>query len=122
MTRDPLAAFDDDVVASVASDRDLSVERLRELLRRQQESVRSLPGVDDLVYEYRKAFARQPLAERHPDAYFLLVPARVWPEFASALSLSDPELAAVRAVHDRQFRAVVGDHDGDRDALVFTRP
>lgn len=119
--RDPLDAFDDGALASVAHERDLPVERLRSLVVRQQESVRGLPGVDDLVYEYRKAFARQPVVERREEAYYLLVPGHVWPEFAGALSIPEAELAALRAVHDRQFRAAVGDHDGDRDPLVLVR-
>lgn len=120
--RDPLAAFDDAVVADVARKRDRSPAALRELAARQQESVRDLPGVDDLVYEYRKAFARSPVAERREAAYYLLVPGHVWPEFGAALSLSEAELAALRALHDRQFRAAVGDPDGDRDPLVLVRP
>lgn len=135
--RDPLAAFDDGVLARVARERDLPPDRLRELAARQQETVRGLPGVDDLVYEYRKAFARDPVAERRAAAYYLLVPGHVWPEFGDALSLSEAELAALRALHDRQLRAAVGadptrsrtpsgtavgDRDGDREPLVLVRP
>ncbi|EJN60091.1 hypothetical protein [Halogranum rubrum] len=120
--RDPLHAFDDAVIEAVARERDFEVQTLRDLVRKQQEVVRSLPGVDDIVYEWRKAFATDPLVERRPDAYFLSVPGHVWPEFASSLSASGEELNAVRAVHDRQFRAVLGDVGGDTDALVLTRP
>lgn len=98
------------------------MQTLRDLVRKQQEVVRSLPGVDDIVYEWRKAFATDPLVECRPDAYYLSVPGHVWPEFASSLSASSEELNAVRAVHDRQFRAVLGDVGGDTDALVLTRP
>lgn len=120
--RDPLDAFDDTIIETVARERDVEMETLRDLVRRQQELVRSLPGVDDIVYEWRKAFATDPLVERRPDAYYLSVPGHVWPEFASSLSASTEELNAVRAVHDRQFRAVLGDVGGDTDALVLTRP
>ncbi|WP_101297829.1 hypothetical protein [Halegenticoccus soli] len=113
--RDPLAAFDEEVVEAVARDRGVATERLRELLRRQQESVRELPGVDDIVYEWRRAFPRNPLVERRDEAYFLAVPDHVWPEFGDALSLSSAELAALRAVHARQFDASLGGTDGCGD-------
>lgn len=122
MTRDPLDAFDDSVFVAVAEEYDTSTETLRDLVRRQQELVRRLPGVDDIVYEWRKAFATDPLVERRSDSYFLAVPGHVWPEFASALSVSTAELNALRAVHDRQFRAELGDEAGDADAMVLTRP
>jgi hypothetical protein len=121
-TRDPLDAFDDTVIEAVARERDLEVTELRDLVRRQQEVVRSLPGVDDIVYEWRKAFATDPLVERRDEGYYLSVPSHVWPEFAPSLSASTTELNALRAVHDRQFRAVLGDVGGDDDAIVLTRP
>jgi hypothetical protein len=121
-TRGPLVAFDDTVIETVARERDLEVTALRDLVRRQQEVVRSLPGVDDIVYEWRKAFATDPLVERRPEGYYLSVPNHVWPEFATSLSVSTAELNALRAVHDRQFRAVLGDDGGDNDAIVLTRP
>ena len=121
-TRDPLDAFEDTVIETVARERGLAVTDLRDLVRRQQESVRDLPGVDDIVYEWRKAFATDPLVERRRDSYFLAVPGHVWPEFASALSVSTEELNALRAVHDRQFRAELGDEAGDSDAMVLSRP
>lgn len=121
-TRDPLDAFEDTVIETVARERGLELSVLRELVRRQQQTVRNLPGVDDIVYEWRKAFATDPLVERRGDSYFLAVPNHVWPEFATALSVSTDELNALRAVHDRQFRAVLGDEAGDNDALILTRP
>lgn len=114
--RDPLAAFDDAVFAAVARDRDRLPADLRDLAVRHQRSVRDLPGVDDLVYEYRKAFARGPVADRRAEAYYLLVPDHVWPEFGAALSVSDADLAALRALHDRQFRAALGGLDSDTDS------
>lgn len=120
--RDPLTVFDDVVIETVARERDFDVTALRDLVRRQQETVRGLPGVDDIVYEWRNAFASDPLVERRADCYFLAVPGHVWPEFAAALSVSTDELNALRAVHDRQFRAVLGDESGDRDAIILVRP
>ncbi|WP_224269281.1 hypothetical protein [Haloprofundus salinisoli] len=132
MTRDPLSGFDADVVAGVAADRGTTAEELSELLARHQQSVRDLPGVDDIVYEWRKAFADNPVVERRDDRYLLSVPSHVWPEFASALSLSEEELAALRAVHAEQLRADVGDgaetdalgDDGneDDDPMILVRP
>ena len=130
--RGPLAGFDDAVVGAVARDRDIDVSELRDLLRRQQRSVRDLPGVDDIVYEWRKAFAREPLLERREDAYLLAVPNHVWPEFAASLSLSDAELLALREVHERQVRTSLRVSEGgegadgragdDREGMVLTRP
>ncbi|SDM22873.1 hypothetical protein SAMN04487949_1351 [Halogranum gelatinilyticum] len=121
-TRDPLDVFEGTVIETVARERGLAVTDLRELVRRHQQSVRDLPGVDNLVYEWRKAFATDPLVERRGDSYFLAVPGHVWPEFGSALSLSTAELNALRAVHDRQLRARLGDEAGDSDAIILTRP
>ncbi|WP_224336482.1 hypothetical protein [Haloprofundus halobius] len=116
MTRDPLDGFDPDLVSSVAADSETTPDVLSELLVRHQQSVRDLPGVDDIVYEWRKALAENPVVERRDDRFLLSVPSHVWPEFASALSLSDDELAALRAVHAQQMRADVSE-DADMDAL-----
>lgn len=130
--RDELDAFDDDLLRETASEHDVAVERLTRLARTHQSNVRDLPGVDDIVYEWRKAFAREPLLERREDAYLLAVPNHVWPEFAASLSLSDAELLALREVHERQVRTSLRVSEGgegadgragdDREGMVLTRP
>lgn len=120
--RDPLSGFDDAVVAAVARERDIDPTALRGLVRRHQETVRSLPGVDGLVYEWRNAFATDPLLERRPEAYYLALPGRVWPEFASALDVDGEELAALRDVHERRVREELGDALDDREPMVLVRP
>jgi hypothetical protein len=122
MTRDPLAPFDDGVLAAVARDHGVTVGTLRDLVRRHQELVRRLPGVDDVVYEWRRGFPNDPVVERRPDAYFLSVADTVWPEYVAALSLDECEAAALRAVHRRQLDASVGGRPtGDRGAMVLAR-
>ncbi|AUV81546.1 hypothetical protein C2R22_07655 [Salinigranum rubrum] len=122
MTRDPLAPFDDRVFDAVAEEYDASTTTLRDLVRRQQELVRRLPGVDDIVYEWRRGFPNDPVVERREEAYYLSVADTVWPEFATALSLDDREATLLRAVHRRQLEASVGGRPtGERGAMVLTR-
>jgi hypothetical protein len=124
MTRDPLAPFDEAVIESVAADHDLESERLRALLGRHQEQMRELPGVENLVYEWRKLLPRDPLVERREAVYLLVVEPNVWPQFADALGVGTNALAAVKAVHERQLSVVVGDDApsaDDREAMVVTR-
>jgi hypothetical protein len=122
VTRDPLAPFDDEVFASVASEYGVPESTVRDLVRRHQELVRRLPGVDDVVYEWRKAFPNDPVVERRPDVYYLSVAATVWPEYVTALSLDERDAAVLRAVHRRQLEGSVGGHPtGGRGAMVLTR-
>ncbi|WP_380675648.1 hypothetical protein [Salinigranum sp. GCM10025319] len=122
MTRDPLAPFDDATFAAVAREFDVPAATVRELVRRHQELVRRLPGVDDVVYEWRNGFPTDPVIERRPDVYFLSVAETVWPEYVAALSLDDEEAAVLRAVHRRQLEASIGGQPtGDRGAMVLTR-
>lgn len=118
MTRDPLAAFDDAVVEAVASEADIETADLLELLRRHQAQMRDLPGAENLVYEWRKAFPWDVLVERREEAYLLTVAASVWPEFGDALDFSDAELDAVKRVHADQLTAAV---DTDRVAVDTDR-
>lgn len=121
MTRDPLAAFDDDVVAAVAAERDLSAASLSELIERHQRLVRELPGVEDVVYEWRKTLPDDPLVERREAAYYLAVAPAVWAEYGEALDADAADLDALRAVHDRQLRSAGDPPEGDREAIVLTR-
>jgi len=124
VTRDPLDTFGDGPIAAAASAHGVDADRLRSLVRRHQESVREFPGVENLVYEWRRTLPRSPLVERRPDAYLCLIEPTIWAEFDDALSLSDAEATALRAVHARQFEAALGpdapDVD-DRDPIVLTR-
>ncbi len=108
---DPTAPFAAVDTAAVSQSVDLSPETLTAALARVQESVRGLPSVPDVVYEYRRAFRTDPLVAHHGDAYYLRVPSRVWPEFADAAELSATELDACRTVHEAAFHAVVTEHD-----------
>jgi hypothetical protein len=122
--RPPLAAFDDGTFDHVAAETAVSADRLRALVRRHQEGVRDLPGVDDIVYEWRNHFHMDPLLVRTDAVYVLALPGHVWEEFADRLDVSETELDALLSVHDRQARALVdaiGRLDGDT-ALVLTRP
>jgi hypothetical protein len=127
MTSDELAAFDEAVLESVATDRDVSVERLTDIVRTHQSNVRELPGVEDIVYEWRNYFHRDPLVGRTEGAYYLALPDHVWAEFTDDLGLDEAEGAALLAAHDAQARAApseagveTGRLDGDA-ALVLTR-
>jgi len=126
--RDELAAFDAAVVEAVADEHGVDADRLAELLRTHQSNVRGLPGVEDLVYEWRNHFHLDPMLARTDAAYYLALPKHVWDEFGDDLAVDDDERAALIAVHDRQARSdadIAGFEaarlDGDA-AVVLTRP
>ncbi len=116
------SGFEERVVRAVAEEYAVPVADLRALLERHQSAVRENPGADSLVYEWRKYHPGDPLVTRTESWYVCAVRASVWTEFAAAL---DTDLGAVRAVHDRQARAVVpdADHDAfeDGEAMLFAR-
>jgi hypothetical protein len=117
---DLLAPFDDDLVGAVAAEFGVPESELRGTLRRHQRTARDNPGVDDLVYEWRKYLPYDPLVTRTPAAYYCALRPGVWAEFAAYL---DTDLDAVVAAHDRQARRVANDasaYDG-REAMVLTR-
>jgi hypothetical protein len=124
--RDPLDAFDPDLVSSVAAETGGSADALRSLLRRHQESVRDLPGVDDLVYEWRRALD-DAVVVRTPELFCCVVRPVVWSEFADALGLDGEERERLVAVHDRQARRIARAEGaserafGGRAAVVLTR-
>ena len=119
---DPLAPFDDEILETVAAEYGVDVGRLRRVVRRHQELVARLPGVEDVVYEWRKQFPSDPVVERRPDAYYLSVAASVWPEYVAALELEESDAQALQAVHGRQLAATVGDEPtGDRGPMVLAR-
>lgn len=124
--RDPLAAFDPEVVSAVAEATGGDTDALRSLVRRHQESVRDLPGVADLVYEWRRT-SNDALVVRTEEAFCCAVRPVVWSEFADALSLSAADRDRLAAVHDRQARrtarreGVDASAFDDRAAVVLTR-
>ena len=122
MTRDELAAFDEGVLDAVAADHAVESARLTELVRTHQANVRDLPGVEDIVYEWRSQFHQDPLLSRTEREYVLALRDHVWNEFAQSLSLSEAEMAALRALHER-VAATVLDGEADIDGvMVLVRP
>lgn len=124
--RAPLAAFDDEVVEAVASEEGVDADELAALVARHQESVRELPGVTDLVYEWRKYLPYDPLVARTDEAFHLVVLPAVWEEFERG-GFSAAEVGLLRAVHDRQARLDArgrGDDESvydDAAPIVLTR-
>lgn len=123
---DPLAAFDADLVSSVARETGSDPHALRSLLRRHQESVRALPGVADLVYEWRRTLD-DAVVVRTDGAFCCAVRPVVWSEFADALDIGDDERERLALVHDRQARRTARTEGvdvsafDDRAAVVLTR-
>lgn len=119
---DPLAPFDDDLVADAAGEAGLGPEAVASALRTHQESVREYPGVDDLVYEWRRGMAYDPLVTRGDAAYYLAVLGHVWTEFGERLDFGDDLLASVRRVHERQARRDAPAQDVDPSVYEEAAP
>ncbi|KAA9407139.1 hypothetical protein Har1131_10125 [Haloarcula sp. CBA1131] len=120
-----LAPFDDEVVRGVARANSVDEEQLRSALADHQQTMRDNPGVEDLVYEWRKRFDDAVL-HRTPETFFMTVRESVWEEYGTHLGLDDYLLAAVVAVHQEQvLRETAVDSsaiDEDAVALVVSRP
>lgn len=112
--------FEERVVAAVARERGVDPAALRELVERHQASVRDSPGVDDLVYEWRRYLPYDPLVARTDEAFVCVVFASIWEEFADGMGIEDDEREALMAVHRRQARRLA-DVDEDAEAVVLTR-
>jgi hypothetical protein len=122
MTDDLLRTFDDDVLDLVADRHEPSADRLRELLLAHQEQVRSNPGVEDIVYEWRTQFHEAPVLHQTSDAYYLRLRRHVWHEFADALDIPEVDLEAVLDAHEEQLRREVGaERKDDERFMVLTR-
>ncbi|MFB6295351.1 MAG: hypothetical protein ABEH66_00720 [Halobacteriales archaeon] len=119
---EPLAAFEDEIVESVAAERGIDPGALRELIRRQQRLVREFPDmtVEGLVHDWRTAVPDDPLIASGEVAYYLSVRETVWDDVVSRLNLADAERAALRAVNDRQFASTRGD-PAENVAVVLTK-
>lgn len=102
--RDPLVPFDADILEAVAERTGTGPARLRDLLRRHQESARDMPGVDNLVYEWRKYLPYDPVVARTDEAFHCVVLPEVWGDFADVLDVDDADFERLLAVHDRQAR------------------
>ncbi|WP_424004534.1 hypothetical protein ACOZ4I_07425 [Haloarcula salina] len=122
---DLLAAFDDDVIRAVADANDVDEATLRDALEAHQRTMRKNPGVEDLVYEWRKRFDDAVL-HRTPETFYVAVRESVWREYGEHLDLDDHLLGAVVAVHQEQVLradAVESDDiDADAVAVVVSRP
>jgi hypothetical protein len=131
MPRDELAAFDEGLLAEVGG---TDSERLATLAREHQAGVRALPGVDEIVYEWRRTFPGEPLLYRSTGLYVLALPGRVWVEFLEEMELVESEASALRELHRRQARRLLAAADGAPEpppatealgadgAMVLTRP
>ena len=114
--RDPLSAFAPDLVSAVATETGGDADALRSLLRRHQESVRDLPGVADLVYEWRRVLDAA-VVVRTGRVFCCAVRPAVWQEFADALGGADEERERLVAVHDRQARRIARAEGADGSAF-----
>lgn len=109
--------FDDQTVARVAADNDVTETELREAAASVQAMLADYPGrsIDGLVYEWRQAFRDDPLDERRPDAWILQVPERVWTDVRERADVPDDVVAALVALYATET-------DGeDGVALVIAR-
>jgi hypothetical protein len=126
--RDALGVFDAGLVTDVAGDHDIDSDRLSTLARTHQSNVRDLPGVDDIVYEWRTQFHQDPLLARTSAAYYLALPDHVWDEFAEDIGASEAERAALVDLHGRQTRIDADEVGADTarletsEPVVLTRP
>jgi hypothetical protein len=121
VTEDTPRAFDPATVDRVATDHGVDPDRLADLLAAHQRLVHETPGtggVAGLVYEWRRAFGRDPVLRRTETAFHLAVEPHVWREYAAALDADEDETAAVRAVH---AAAVARESNDDRDPMVIWR-
>ena len=98
---DLLAPFDLAVIRTTAQHNPVDEPTLREALTAQQRTMRENPGVEDLVYEWRKQYD-DPVLARTPAMFVLAVPPTVWEQYADYLDFEDETLAAVTAVHQEQ--------------------
>jgi len=100
MERDETRLFDQDDVGAAAETFDVDPETLRDALARHQRDVEDLPGVENIVYEWRKQY-EDPLLARTETAYYLRVPRTVWDEFGDAIEIEGDTLSALIEVHRR---------------------
>jgi len=116
MTDDVLDPFDVAVIRTAARDNDIEEPALREALADHQRTMRENPGVEDLVYEWRKQYD-DPVLSRTDEMFILAVPSTVWEEYGDYLEMERPLLQAVVAVNQEQtIRSEEVDPEGLADA------
>lgn len=116
------AVFEDGLVTAVADDHDVPRDRLTSLLADHQSGVADLPGVENLVYEWRRQFDAT-VVDSTETAYYVAAPPWVWEEFAESLDATEAEAGALADVHARHVEDRVEGHggalpDGDQHAFV----
>jgi hypothetical protein len=99
--------FDPGDVEAVAETFGVDADDLAAVVARHQQAVEDLPGVENIVYEWRKQY-EDPLLRRSETAYYLRIPRTVWDEFGDAIGAEGDTLAALVDVHRR---TVAGDCD-----------
>ncbi|WP_336037505.1 hypothetical protein [Halobacterium yunchengense] len=106
--------FSDEAVAGVAGDYGVPERDLRRAAAKVQSTVADQPGrtVDGLIYEWRQAFADDPLVERRPTEWVLCVPERVWTDVRSRANVRDVLEAALLELHRRGAGGGVDCEDG----------
>jgi hypothetical protein len=119
---DLLAAFDETVIETVATETGIDPDALRELVRHQQRLVREFPDmtVEALVHDWRRAFPEDPLVGTDTVAYYLSVRPTVWSDIVSRLDLAADEREALGLVNARQFEKSWGT-PADGTAVVLTK-
>lgn len=121
MTEEAPRAFDRATVDRAADDHEVDPDRLTDLLAAHQRLVHETPGtggVTGVIYEWRRAFGRDPVLRRGETAFHLAVEPHVWREYATALDAGEGETAALRAVHTAAVAETPGD---DREPMVVRR-
>ncbi|MFC7076515.1 hypothetical protein [Haloarcula halophila] len=122
---DLLEPFHLAVIRSVANESDVPEPTLRDALEAHQQTMRDSPGVDELVYEWRKRFDAPVLAQSD-SVYIVAVHPGVWEEYGEHLDLEEDVLGAVAAVHQEQTlrddRVTFEDIDPDAVPLIVARP
>ncbi|SEV91509.1 hypothetical protein [Halobacterium jilantaiense] len=118
--------FDDQTVTRVADTLGVRESVLAEAAESVQAAVSEYPGVsvDGLVYEWRQAFADDPLVERTPTAWVLRVPERVWRDVTERAGVRDDVEPALRALHGTETPDNIEEtepDDTERVALVLSR-
>jgi hypothetical protein len=118
--------FDDRTVSQVADTLGVRESDLAESVRSVQAAIADYPGVsvDGLVYEWRQAFADDPLVERTPTAWVLRVPERVWRDVTNRAGVRDDVEPALRALHGSETPNDVEESepdDAERVTLVLSR-
>ena len=118
MTAETPAPLDSEHIEAVASERAVGAGSLTDALATHQQSVEDLPGIENIVYEWRKQY-EDPLLARTESAYYLAVPETVWGEFGDALDFDDEMRDAVIEVHRRTVVSVTDSATRPADGVAY---